>query len=241
MHPDAAPLDVLGAETEGMIGYLIEQALAGALPAHRRIAVLLTQVEVDPADPAFARPVKPIGPVYPADTAARLAAARGWRFAADGGGMRRVVASPAPRAILERDVIALLVDSGVVVVCAGGGGIPVARRPDGALVGIEAVVDKDRASALLAREIGADALLLLTDVDGVHADFGTPTARRLSRLTVSQARKLDLPDGSMGPKVEAACAFVAATGGIAAIGRLADASDLRAGRRGTVIVADEAD
>jgi carbamate kinase len=171
------PLDVLNAETEGMIGYLIEQELGNLLPADQPCATLLTQIEVDPADIAFSRPSKPIGPVYSKAKAEHLAAERRWSIARDGDGWRRVVASPLPKRIFEIGVIELLVAKGVVVICAGGGGIPVIIRPDGGLVGIEAVIDKDRASALLARQLGAEALLLLTDVAAVFTDWDTPQAR----------------------------------------------------------------
>ncbi|MEC4747308.1 carbamate kinase [Methylomicrobium sp. Wu6] len=164
------PLDILDAETEGMIGYLIEQELANLLPSHRLCATLLTQIEVDANDPAFQSPSKPIGPVYVKAVAERLAQERGWNIAKDGEHYRRVVASPWPRRILQLEVIKLLVACGIVVICAGGGGIPVARDDDGRLHGIEAVIDKDLASALLARELGADMLMMLTDVDAVYQD-----------------------------------------------------------------------
>ncbi|MFZ5708466.1 MAG: carbamate kinase [Pseudomonadota bacterium] len=235
-RPDAPePLDMLGAETEGMIGYLIEQELENALGHDRPVAALLTQVLVDPADPAFARPTKPVGPVYPEAEAKRLAAARGWTVAPDGAFWRRVVPSPRPVEIPDLRVIRLLLAQGVVVICAGGGGIPVVRRGDGSLTGIEAVIDKDHASALLARGIGADALLMLTDVDGVQKGFGTPAARRLPRLTAAEARQMTLPAGSMGPKVAAGLDFVAAGGRMAGIGRMEDAAAILSGTAGTVI------
>jgi carbamate kinase len=206
------PLDVLDAETEGQIGYLIEQELANHL-AGRRCAALLTQIEVDPRDPAFTNPTKPIGPVYDRTEAERLARERGWTVAADGAYFRRVVASPRPQRILELPVIELLVEQGVIVICTGGGGIPVVRRADGGYAGVEAVIDKDLASSLLARELRADALLLLTDVDAVYRGFGTPQAEPIRQITPAELRKLPFAPGSMAPKVEAACEFVEAAGG----------------------------
>jgi len=230
------PLDILDAETEGMIGYLIEQELANLLPG-RRFATLLTQMEVDPADPAFRLPSKPIGPLYTAVEAKRVAGERNWSIAADGAGYRRVVASPAPRRILEVGVIELLVRQGVIVICAGGGGVPVVRRTDGSLVGVEAVIDKDRASSLLALELRADALLMLTDVDGVYLDWDTPHARKLQRVSPAALRQHGFAPGTMGPKVDAACEFAEA-GGFAGIGRLQDAAAILAGEAGTMVTRD---
>ena len=232
------PLDVLDAETEGMIGYLIEQALGNLLPDERRCVSLLTQVEVDPADPAFRHPVKAIGPPYELDEARRLAQMRGWHIAAEGTQYRRVVPSPRPRRILELGVIKLLVDQGVIVICAGGGGIPTARRADGSLVGVEAVIDKDLASSLLARELNADALLMLTDVEAVFTDWNQPGARALCRISPEQLRRYSFAAGSMAPKVEAACEFVEQSGGIAGIGRLRDVVAILAGQAGTLITPD---
>ena len=235
--PDEAyPLDVLGAETEGMIGYMIEQELENALGHDRPVATLLTQVVVDPKDPAFEKPTKFVGPVYDREEAERRAEGAGWSIAPDGNKWRRVVASPKPLEIPDMRVLKLLLDQGVVVVCAGGGGIPVLRREDGSMVGIEAVIDKDAASALLASQLGADALLLLTDVDAVYRDFGTDQSTPLSELTVGEARALDMPAGSMGPKLQAACDFAEA-GGISGIGRLQDAVDILEGSAGTRVSA----
>lgn len=231
-HPRG--LDVLGAETEGMIGYLVEQEIRNRLPG-RSVATLLTQVVVAADDPAFEHPAKPIGPVYSAERAERLAAERGWTVAKDGEGYRRVVASPEPRRILELDTIRLLLDAGSVVVCAGGGGIPVVESPAGGLHGVEAVIDKDLASALLASELEADALLLLTDVDAVYDDWGTPSATPLREATPRELRQRSFAPGSMAPKVEAACRFVDARGGVAGIGRLEDAEEILAQRRGTIV------
>jgi carbamate kinase len=233
----AYPLDVLGAESEGMIGYLLEQALGNELPG-RRVATLLTQVVVAADDPAFGRPTKPIGPVYAEGDARRLAAERGWTVARDGRAWRRVVPSPDPRAIVELETIRLLVDHGVLVVCTGGGGIPVVEE-QGLLRGVEAVVDKDLAAALLARELGADLLLLLTDVAAVERRFGRPDARPIARVTPAGLRRERFAEGSMGPKVEAACRFVEATGGRAGIGALADAARIAIGEAGTLVVPGE--
>jgi carbamate kinase len=233
-YSDAAapPLDVLGAESEGMIGYLIEQAMAERLP-DREFATLITQVEIDPADPAFAAPTKPIGPIYTEEQARAIAARTGWTFMPDGAGRRRAVSSPAPQRIRETKVIKLLERAGVVVICAGGGGIPVAARADGALVGVEAVIDKDLSAALLAEELGADALLLLTDVASVRTSW--PDGEPIGRTTPAEMRKLEFAPGSMAPKVEAACRFVERTGGTAAIGDMTQAPTLLCGDAGTII------
>lgn len=227
------PLDVLGAESDGMIGYLLDQELVNRFGSRRQVATLLTQVIVDADDPAFATPEKFIGPVYDQVVAQKLAAERGWTVAPDGVAWRRVVASPEPRSIVELTTIRLLVDAGVLVVCVGGGGIPVAVDRDGRLHGVEAVVDKDRAAALLAEGLGADALLMLTDVDAVECAYGTPEARQLGDVETTELRAMAFAPGSMGPKVDAACRFAERTGGIAAIGALADASAILEGRRGT--------
>ncbi len=232
---EAYPLDVLGAETEGMIGYLIEQEMANRMPRDRMVASLLTQVEVDAADPAFKAPSKPIGPVYARDEAERLAQARGWSIAPDGDGFRRVVPSPAPKRIFELKVIELLMRQGVIVICAGGGGIPVVMRDNGSLVGVEAVIDKDAASALLAHCIDADVLLMLTDVDAVETDWNTPQARRIRLAGADALDTLGFAAGSMGPKVAAAQSFARSGSGFAAIGRLEDAVGLVEGSAGTRI------
>jgi len=227
------PLDVLGAETEGMIGYLLDQALLNELPAGSRVATLLTQTVVDPADPAFAVPSKPIGPVYEPEEGMRLAAQRGWTVRPDGPHVRRVVASPQPAGIVEIETIRLLLDAGVLVVCAGGGGIPVVFTSSG-LTGVEAVIDKDLSAALLAEKIGADFLLMLTDVAEVEAGWGTPEARPIRRASPAELRGMDFAAGSMGPKVEAACRFVERTGGRAGIGRLDQAAAILRGDAGTI-------
>ena len=228
----ADPLDVLGAESEGMIGYLLDQELTNRLPGSP-VATLLTQVLVDRDDPAFGRPEKPIGPLYDRGEAERLAAQRGWTIAAEAGGYRRVVPSPEPRSIIELATIGLLVDAGVLVICVGGGGIPVVLGEDGWLRGLEAVIDKDLAAELLARGLEADALLLLTDVEAVQAGWGTPQAHALAEASVAELRRMEFAAGSMAPKIEAACRFVDATGGMAAIGALADAASILRGESGT--------
>jgi carbamate kinase len=232
---DPFPLDVLGAETEGMIGYLIEQELDNVLPPDKPVASLLTRVQVDRRDPAFANPTKFVGPAYDRAKADAIGRERGWLFRQDGAHWRRVVASPAPLRILEARVITMLVERGVTVICAGGGGIPVIQQADGSEIGVEAVIDKDHASALLARLIGADGLVMLTDVPAVALDFGTPQARAIRRATPAMLAGFGFPAGSMGPKVEAACSFVNATGGFAAIGALEDAAAILDGRAGTRI------
>lgn len=227
----AQPLDVLGAETEGMIGYLLEREIRSRLP-RRPVVTLLTQIEVDPDDPAFGRPTKPIGPVYDQAVAERMARERGWQVAPDGTGWRRVVPSPSPRRILELDAIELLLDRGHLVVCGGGGGIPVALGAGGTLNGIEAVIDKDRSAALLAAGLGADLLLLLTDVAAVYEDWpgrGTP----IRSTSPEGIRRIALAAGSMGPKAEAAADFVERTGRVAVIGAVEEAAAMLAGDAGT--------
>jgi carbamate kinase len=233
----AYPLDVLGAESEGMIGYLLEQALANRLRG-RPIATLLTQVVVDPTDPAFAAPTKPVGPVYAEAEARRLAAERGWTVAPDGDRFRRVVPSPEPRDIVELSTIRLLVQAGVLVICVGGGGIPVVVDEAGALLGVEAVIDKDLSAALLARLLRADLLLMLTDVPAVERDWGTAKARPIARASPAELRTLELAPGSMRPKAEAAARFVEETGGRAAIGALEDAARIVRCEAGTAVAPD---
>lgn len=231
----AYPLDILDAEAEGQIGYLIEQEMRNVLGPGRDCVTVLTQIMVDPADPAFGNPTKPIGPFYGKQEAEELKRERGWCFARDGDHHRRVVASPRPKRILEMNVIEMLVARGIVTICAGGGGIPAVVTEDGSLAGIEAVIDKDFASALVARELRADALLMLTDVDGVYAHWGTPQARRFRRISPESLRRFSFTAGSMGPKVEAACEFAEATSGTAGIGTLKEAPAILAGDAGTSI------
>lgn len=233
---DAYPLDVLDAQTEGMIGYLIEAELMNAMPPGASCATLLTRVEVDADDPAFLLPSKPIGPEYALADMQRWKAERGWAFVASTPGRwRRVVASPLPRRILPIDVIGRLVDAGVVVICVGGGGIPTVRGAGGRLEGVEAVIDKDHASGLLATRLDADALLLLTDVAAVYQGWGGSAPSPLHRATPEALGELAFEPGTMGPKVAAACEFVTARGGVAGIGALEDAGRILEGLAGTLI------
>ena len=232
------PLDVLDAGTQGMIGYLIQQELRSILPPQSQVATLLTMIVVDPQDPAFTNPTKFVGPVYPKEDADKLAAEKGWVFRRDGPAWRRVVPSPQPRRILEIEPITWLLDRGAVVICAGGGGIPTMYPSSGpgALVGAEAVIDKDLASELLAEDVGADLFLMATDVDGVDVHWGTPRQRRLGVVTPEELAGHEFAAGSMGPKVEAAVRFAARTGRRAAIGSLADIAGIVAGDAGTNVV-----
>ena len=237
----AYPLDVLGAETQGMIGYLLEQELANRLPADHPLAGLLTMIEVDPADPAFDDPTKPIGPIYGAEEAAALGAERGWTFRPDGDSLRRVVASPAPMRIHQWRQIALLLDAGSVVICAGGGGIPTARDASGRLYGVEAVIDKDHASALLAHHLDADVFVMATDAAAAYLGFGTPDQVAIHAAHPDVVLDLhgdEFAAGSMLPKVTAACDFARRTGGRAVIGQLADIDALVHGGAGTTITTD---
>jgi carbamate kinase len=237
---DPYPLDLLGAQTEGMIGYLIQQELGNELPFEKRLASLLTQIEVDPDDPAFQDPTKPIGPVYTQAESEALAAEKGWVFKPDGDSFRRVVPSPLPQRIFGIEPVQWLLDHGAVVICAGGGGIPVMYTDTPAaagrqLVGVEAVIDKDLASALLARDLGANALAIVTDVDAVYADWGTPEQRAIRRATPEALLGTEFAAGSMGPKVRAACSFVEETGGLAAIGSIEDTPALLRGEAGSIV------
>jgi carbamate kinase len=236
--PDEAfPLDVLGAETEGMIGYMIEQELGNVLPFEVPFATLLSMVEVDPADPGFQNPTKFVGPVYGKAEAERLAAEKGWTVKQDGAKWRRVVPSPQPKQIFEIRPIRWLLERGTVVVCAGGGGIPTMYQPgaDRKLVGVEAVVDKDACSELLAREVEADLFIMATDADAVFLDWGTPNQRAIHRVSPAELRRHEFPAGSMGPKVDAACRFALATGKTAAIGALTDLPAIARGEKGTLV------
>jgi carbamate kinase len=235
---DTYPLDVLGAQTEGMIGYLIEQELGNLLPFEKPLATVLTMVEVDPDDPAFADPTKFIGPVYAKEEAEQLAAEKGWAIKPDGDKWRRVVASPEPKRIFEIRPITWLLERGCVVICTGGGGIPTMYESGTrTLVGSEVVVDKDRASALLARELDADLFVMATDVDAVYADWGTPNQRAIGRVTSAELAGSTFAAGSMGPKVEAAVDFAAQTGKRAAIGTLSEVGEIVSGTKGTHVVA----
>ncbi len=240
-YPDveAYPLDVLDAGTQGMIGYLIQQELRSVLPDDQTIATLLTMVEVDERDPAFGEPTKFVGPVYDKDAADALKREKGWTFRQDGPSWRRVVPSPDPQRIVEVPLIMSLLDRGAVVVCAGGGGIPTLRRSGSRteVVGVEAVVDKDLTSELLAENVGADVFVMATDVDGVYLDWGRPGQRKLDRISPEQLSDQQFPAGSMGPKVQAAVRFVTRTGRRAAIGALSDLDAIVAGDAGTIVVA----
>ena len=233
---EAYPLDVLGAQTEGMIGYMIEQELGNLLPIEYPFATILTMVEVDPEDPAFDEPTKPIGPVYSEAEAKRLEADKGWAMKPDGEQWRRVVPSPEPHRIFEMRPIHWLLEKGTIVICAGGGGIPTIYNEEGNLEGVEVVIDKDRASALLAFELEADLLIMATDTDGVYLDWGTEDARRIERTTPDEIEKYEFAAGSMGPKVEAAADFVSRTGQRAVIGALADIPAMVEGTAGTQFV-----
>jgi carbamate kinase len=240
---DPYPLDMLGAQTEGMIGYLIQQELGNELPFEKRLASLLTQIEVDRDDPAFGDPTKPIGPIYTEDESKKLAGEKGWVFKPDGDSFRRVVPSPLPRQIFGIEPIEWLLGQGAVVVCAGGGGIPVMYTDEAVpagrrLVGVEAVIDKDLASALLAKDLRADALAIVTDVDAVYSGWGTPEQRAIRRATPEALAESEFAAGSMGPKVRAACQFVEETGGIAAIGSISDTPALLRGEAGTLVTPD---
>lgn len=237
---DPLPLDVLGAQTQGMIGYMIEDELRDELAGKREVATLLTQVEVDADDPAFENPSKPIGPVYSKAAAENLGKQREWAVARDGEYWRRVVPSPEPLRILEIHSIRLLLDANVVVICAGGGGVPVVADAAGGWRGVEAVVDKDLSAALLADQLNADALLLLTDVEAVYEAWGTDRAKPIRDTTPAKLRKMSFAAGSMGPKVEAACRFVEAergdprvAGRVACIGALRDAGVMLGRESGT--------
>ena len=233
---EAYPLDVLGAQTEGMIGYMIEQELGNLLPIEYPFATILTMVEVDPEDPAFDEPTKPIGPVYSEAEAKRLEADKGWAMKPDGEQWRRVVPSPEPHRIFEMRPIHWLLEKGTIVICAGGGGIPTIYNEEGNLEGVEVVIDKDRASALLAFELEADLLIMATDTDGVYLDWGTEDAHRIDRTTPDEIEKYEFAAGSMGPKVEAAADFVSRTGQRAVIGALADIPAMVEGTAGTQFV-----
>ena len=236
--PDEAyPLDVLGAQTEGSIGYMIEQELGNLLPIEVPFATLLTMVEVDPDDPGFQNPTKFVGPVYEKADADRLAAEKGWVVRADGEKWRRVVPSPQPKRIFEIRPVKWLLEHGTIVICGGGGGIPTMyeQGADRRLVGVEAVIDKDLCSELLARELEADLYVMLTDAEAVYLDWGKPTQRQVRRTSPAALEGISFAAGSMGPKVAAACQFVAKTGKRAAIGALADLGRIISGEAGTTV------
>ena len=229
------PFDVLGAQTQGMIGYWLVQALQNALPG-RQVACLVSRTLVRQDDPAFANPSKFVGPVYDEQRARAIAASMHWEVRPDGSRWRRVVPSPEPAELLDLPAVRMLLDRGAIVVCSGGGGVPVVGGDgSGPVRGVEAVVDKDLTASLLARQLDADALLLLTDVAAVQDGYGTPQARPIRRITPAELRARSFPAGSMGPKIKAVCRFVEATGKPAAIGQLADARVLLDGQAGTLI------
>jgi carbamate kinase len=228
-----------------MIGYVVQQELGNELASDVHLATLLTMIEVSGDDPAFDNPTKPIGPIYEEHEATEIANAKGWTFKPDGTSFRRVVPSPEPKRIFGLETVEWLLDKGAVVICAGGGGIPVMYEDDPVpagrrLVGVEAVIDKDMASALLAADLHADALLIVTDVDAVYTDWGTPDQRAIRRATPEALRASPFAEGSMGPKVKAACAFVEKAGGFAAIGSIDDTPALLRGETGTVVALDAA-
>jgi carbamate kinase len=232
-----APLDVLGAQTQGMIGYIVEQELGNRLPFDKPLATLLTMIEVDPTDPAFANPTKPIGPIYSSDVTSALERDKGWSFAPEGTGHRRVVASPRPKRIFELDQIRWMLEHGAVVICAGGGGIPTMYDDDGMLVGVEAVIDKDHASGLLATGLDAELFIMATGVDAVYVDFGEPTQRAIATASPDSLLEMrdDFSPGSMRPKVVAACEFAIDTGRTATIGALHDVGAMLGGEAGTIV------
>ncbi len=237
-HGYGPRVGMLGAESESEsmvgVGYMLELALRNELP-DRDLLTVLSEVVVSAEDPAFKTPSKPIGPLYGAEQARRLAAERGWSIGLDGQGFRRLVPSPEPQAIVELAALRTLIDAGVLLICAGGGGIPVALDGEGTLLGVEAVVDKDLTASLLARRLDADVLVLLTDVDAVHLGRGTESDLALGRVTPAELREHSFAPGSIGPKVEAACRFVEATGRRAAIGELTKAVEIVRGESGTQV------
>jgi len=235
---DPYPLDVLGAETVGMIGYMIEQELGNIIPFEDHIVTVLTQILVDPADPAFQNPTKPVGPIYEKAEAEKLQKEKGWSMAPDGEYFRKVVPSPLPQRIIEMNAIRMLVDSGIVVICAGGGGIPTAYDENHKLYGVEAVIDKDLASGLLSKGLDAEMFVMLTDVPNVYVDFGTENQRSIKAAHPDALEAMGFAAGSMGPKVKGACQFVRETGFQSAIGQLSDLTRIMEGEAGTLISND---
>jgi len=233
------PLDVLGAESVGMIGYMIQQELVNFVPKTAALATILTQTEVDPKDPAFQTPTKPVGPVYTKEEADRIAAEKGWTMAPDNDKFRRVVASPLPTRIFGLRPLQTLIENDYIVICAGGGGIPTYYDEKGMLRGAEAVIDKDLASSLLASSVDADILVIATDVDGAYIDWGKPTQKKIVRSDPDSIMEFGFAKGSMGPKVQAAVNFAKATGKDAVIGALHDIEKIIAGQAGTRITGRE--
>jgi carbamate kinase len=237
---ESYPVDALVAQTEGMVGYMIEQELGNLLSPDRPIATVQTMVEIDPKDPGFKTPGKFVGPVYLRDEAEHLANAKGWTFRPEADKWRRVVASPEPKRIFELRSIKSLLERNTVVIAAGGGGMP-AMHEKGSnrrVVGVECVIEKDLAAELLARELEADVFLMLTDAEAVCIDWGTPTQRPIRRASPAALAAMRFPAGSMGPKVDAACRFVTATRKPAGIGAVADAEKILEGKAGTTISVD---
>ena len=230
------PLDVLGSETQGMIGYILMQELKNLLP-EQHISCMLTQMTVDPEDPAFADPTKPIGPVYEEAEAREMAEKYHWTVKPDGQYFRRVVPSPLPNGIVEDDAITTLIKQEHLVICTGGGGIPV-KHENGKLVGVEAVIDKDMSAAFLAKQLQADALLILTDADAVYLDWGKPTQQALRSTTPAELAQHEFDAGSMGPKIDASCEFVKQGGRLVGIGSLEDGLRILKGEAGTNIIAE---
>ncbi|WP_044470683.1 carbamate kinase [Mannheimia massilioguelmaensis] len=235
------PLDVLGAESVGMIGYMIQQELGNLVPFEVPFATLLSQVEVDPNDPAFQNPTKPIGPVYTKEEAEKLSAEKGWSIAQDGDKYRRVVPSPLPKRIFEIRPVKWLLEKGSIVICAGGGGIPTYYDEQGNLHGVEAVIDKDLCSALLAENLNADLFIIATDVSATFVDWGKPTQKAIAKANPDAISKMGFAAGSMGPKVQAAINFVEQSGKDAVIGSLSDIIDIVEGKAGTRITTKVSD
>lgn len=233
------PLDVIGGESLGMIGYMIQQELVNFVPKSATLATVLTQTQVDPKDPAFQNPTKPVGPVYDKEEAERLAKQHGWTIAQDNDKYRRVVPSPEPKRIWGLKPLKTLVEHGHIVICCGGGGIPTYFDEQGNLVGAEAVIDKDLASSLLASEVEADIFVIATDVNGAYVDWGKPTQRRIAEADPESLRAFGFAKGSMGPKVEAVCRFVEKTGKPAVIGALSEIDQILAGNAGTRVVPEK--
>lgn len=229
------PLDAIGAESVGMIGYMIARELTNVVPRSITVTNVLTQTEIDPNDPAFKQPTKPIGPIYTKEEAERLSQTNGWTMASDNDKFRRVVASPNPQRILGLSALKTLIENGHLVVCCGGGGVPVYFDQKGQLIGAEAVIDKDLASSLLAISVNADLFVIATDVDGVYTDWGKPSQSLIRQIDAISLRKLTFARGSMAPKVEATCRFVEKTGKAAIIGALDQIEKIIDGKSGTLV------
>ena len=233
------PLDVIGAESVGMIGYMIQQELVNYVPKTATLATILTQTQVDPNDPAFQHPTKPVGPVYEKEEAEQLAKQHGWTIAPDNDKWRRVVPSPDPKRIWGLAPLKTLVENGHIVICCGGGGVPTYFDKNGRLVGAEAVIDKDLASSVLAASLDADLFIIATDVDGAYINWGKPDQKKIVQADPKSLREFGFAKGSMGPKVEAACRFVERTGKTAVIGALSEIEKILAGESGTRVVKEE--